>query len=80
MKFKRIPDDLGPSGSVALFKRDFERVVWISRPGSTADEVWNELWQLFDREFPEVSDRELAVKIIDWFLRYSKAHFQNRNA
>lgn len=72
MNFDSIPDDLGAEIDGATFKRVFRKYLAVRLPKATPDDKWKELWKRFDREYPQASSRELAVKIVDWFIAHAQ--------
>jgi hypothetical protein len=68
MDLDDIPDDIGDPGVGTAFRTAFEAFVRMEKPGVDPRELWRQLWRIFDQSYAEESDRELAARIIDWFL------------
>lgn len=70
MRYEDIPDDLGDPGVGTEFKGAFKEYLSQTRPNAKPEDEWDWLWEEFDRSEGDISDIELARKIIDWFIDF----------
>jgi hypothetical protein len=69
MNLNDIPDNIGGvEGIGAEFRESLSLFVQLKHPGRTPEQIWRHLWENFDMGYADLSDIELAYKIITWFL------------
>jgi hypothetical protein len=68
MKLRNVPNDLGDPGVGDEFRRMFQLWVKGHCPDVSPERKWVELWEIFDRAYPDEGDIILASRIVDYVI------------